>query len=534
MSKQRHIIQKQVIELELPTQRGAMDLQRKVSRVYQGEVIQSLEAIFDQLTPSGTTLRIPKLEINLGSISADRIEKEFAKKCIAAIQKELLKQQNNPHLITDEAKEQTTEASTKPSSLPNAPQQITKDIGNVFTNFLETGMLPWFAKVKTIEELEATLLHEWGKMASTAAQAFTTLLANSPTAQTRLINQCTIDFVAQLIENIYAYSTSEQKYILDLIASWLGRSLAPKEIRVFYMALLNQISEKAQISTEYFEYQFNSLYQTIIQKGSTTNLEDQQSVLSTQPSRVNPPEAQHFKKQIADIILAQSTLDWSVIKMYFEDAIEKENNAIARQSSATDATAQIIKHETLAIDSKSTQHQSNTELSVFEESYFIENAGLVICAYFLQPFFKGFELTTQEAFKDEKAQERAIHLTQYLVMGDENSAEFHLPLNKLLCGIPLNVPVDRFIELSDEEKTETDNLLQHLIQYWTILGNTSVEALRTTFLQRKGKLSYEPSFSTWLLQVEKTGYDICVERLPWTISVIKLPWMPERLQVEWV
>ncbi len=67
-----------------------------------------------------------------------------------------------------------------------------------------------------------------------------------------------------------------------------------------------------------------------------------------------------------------------------------------------------------------------------------------------------------------------------------------------------------------------------------MLGNTSVEALRNTFLKRKAKLSYERNRSTWLLQVEKKGYDICVEHLPWPLSIIKLPWMKENLIVDWV
>ena len=187
-----------------------------------------------------------------------------------------------------------------------------------------------------------------------------------------------------------------------------------------------------------------------------------------------------------------------------------------------------------ADDKNKDERKNEVSVKLEEDPIFVENAGLVICANFLPILFNGFKLIEEDQFVDQESQFRAIHLTQYLATGEEKAPEFDLTLNKLLCGFPVLEPLERQIELKQEERDEAINLLEYLIKHWSILGNTSPAALRNTFLQRRGKLTFETSQSSWLLQVEKQGYDICVEKLPWTISVIKLPWMPERIQVDWV
>ena len=75
-------------------------------------------------------------------------------------------------------------------------------------------------------------------------------------------------------------------------------------------------------------------------------------------------------------------------------------------------------------------------------------------------------------------------------------------------------------------------MLQSVLEYWTILKNTSIESLRESFLMRAGKLSFDGK--EWLLQVEQKGYDVLLQNLPWNISMIKLPWMKYLLRTEWV
>jgi hypothetical protein len=70
-----------------------------------------------------------------------------------------------------------------------------------------------------------------------------------------------------------------------------------------------------------------------------------------------------------------------------------------------------------------------------------------------------------------------------------------------------------------------------MISHWSAIGNTSVQGLRQTFLQREGYLSRKED--GWHLQVPKRTFDMLLDKLPWSISTIRLPWMETILWVEW-
>lgn len=167
-----------------------------------------------------------------------------------------------------------------------------------------------------------------------------------------------------------------------------------------------------------------------------------------------------------------------------------------------------------------------------EEGIYIGNAGLVLLHPFLAPFFGELELVDAAGrWRDPISQERACWLTQYLVNGQTELEEPDIVLNKLLCGYPMEQPVERYWEPSVAEEAEARRLLGQVIEYWTALKNTSVEGLRANFLQRAGKLQRRGD--VWLLQVEQKTWDVLLGMLPWGIGQIKNQWMEERLVVEW-
>jgi hypothetical protein len=163
--------------------------------------------------------------------------------------------------------------------------------------------------------------------------------------------------------------------------------------------------------------------------------------------------------------------------------------------------------------------------------YPVDNAGLIIFWPYLQIYFDDLGLLKNQKFKDQLTQQKALHLLQYLVTGEEHVEEHALTLNKILCNWDIKQTVDRFISLSKQEKNESEKLLNAIIQHWSVLGKTSIPNLRLNFIQRKGLLQHEDS--GWLLRVEKGPYDVLMERLPWSLSMIKLSWMDQLLRVEW-
>ena len=169
------------------------------------------------------------------------------------------------------------------------------------------------------------------------------------------------------------------------------------------------------------------------------------------------------------------------------------------------------------------------------DGIYIQNAGLVILHPFLSAFFNHIGLTDDENnFKDEASHQKAVLISQYLVTGEIEIAEETLALNKLLCGYPFDDPITRELQLSDDEKAETRDLLNQVMQAWKMNGvpvNTSIEGLQQSFLQRSGKLVQKEN--DWMLQVEQRPFDIVLASLPWGIGIIKNKWMRGMLWVEW-
>ncbi|NET28642.1 contractile injection system tape measure protein, partial [Okeania sp. SIO1I7] len=165
MKKQRHIIKKQVIELNLNSQKGAFALQNEVSRIYRQKIIPLIDNLLSQSIAPDTIHRINTLEINLGNIDINNLEQDLIEKILEQIQQELevefsssVKQTN----ISESGQKNVD------SSNYSAPQQDRKlknlqafKIENkrrsqleIFSYFLETGILPWWTENFSKQELE--------------------------------------------------------------------------------------------------------------------------------------------------------------------------------------------------------------------------------------------------------------------------------------------------------------------------------------------------------------------------------------------
>ncbi|MEM6806757.1 MAG: contractile injection system tape measure protein, partial [Bacteroidota bacterium] len=146
-------------------------------------------------------------------------------------------------------------------------------------------------------------------------------------------------------------------------------------------------------------------------------------------------------------------------------------------------------------------------------------------------FFEKLQVLDGNHFKDEIARQRAIHLLQFLATGVTQLPDYELLLPKFLCALPFEIPIEREVNITKEEKEESEKLLQVMIDHWGALGTTTPDGLREGFLQRAGKL--EKRQNGWYLQIENRTIDMLLNQLPWNLSMIQLPWMKELLRVEW-
>ncbi|MDY0973382.1 contractile injection system tape measure protein [Massilia sp. CFBP9012] len=161
----------------------------------------------------------------------------------------------------------------------------------------------------------------------------------------------------------------------------------------------------------------------------------------------------------------------------------------------------------------------------------LANAGMVLMAPYLPRLFGMLGLVADGAFVDLDAAERAVHLLQFAASGAGSAPEYALPLNKLLCGLPLEAPVPAGISLTTVEQETIEGLLEAMIASWSALGRTSVEGLRQSFLMRDGELALGPQ--GWELSVVRGPFDMLMDRLPWSFSIVRFAWMPAPLHVTW-
>jgi hypothetical protein len=166
-----------------------------------------------------------------------------------------------------------------------------------------------------------------------------------------------------------------------------------------------------------------------------------------------------------------------------------------------------------------------------DERIYIPNAGLVLLWPFLSRLFANLNYTEKGKFLTPEKRIRAIYLSQYLVGFTEDNPEYTLMLNKLLCGMELNEPIEEEIKLTEEEKAETRSLLSSVIAQWKEMNNTSLENFQRTFLQREGVMF--KTEENWNVIVGKSSFDVLLLRLPWGISIIKYSWNNYLIFVEW-
>ncbi len=130
-----------------------------------------------------------------------------------------------------------------------------------------------------------------------------------------------------------------------------------------------------------------------------------------------------------------------------------------------------------------------------------------------------------------ESQQKAAVLLYYLQCSNEQYKEWEMAFNKIICGIAADELLPDGILITEEEKEECKVLLQAVADFWEALKGASGEALQNTFILREGKITWKKAY--WLMQVERTGVDILLDRIPWGFNTIKLPWLEHLIYTEW-
>lgn len=287
-----------------------------------------------------------------------------------------------------------------------------------------------------------------------------------------------------------------------------------------------QNSSKEQNQTEHSpssisNYNFLSLEET--QKKKISNEEN--NILNKKDKNTTPTPMISPKQKDKS-----STINEDDLVQDKPTSMEQETTLSTKKDNASTLDT---KPKTLKTKPSSPEKRRTQSSIVFRQDteIFIQHAGIVLLHPYWRHYFKAIGLTQNGQFIDEMARQKAVVLLHYLATGQTDLPEYEMVLPKLLCDMPVDMPIDRHIEISNEELEEGENMMQVVLQHWGALGAVSNASLREGFLQRDGKLLKKAL--SWHLQVERKTIDILLSRLPWGLGVIKLPWKKDILQVEW-
>lgn len=560
-SPETHIIQTAKLQLHFANRDQAYDRQTEVLSIFKEKVLPELEQEFEKLSIPGQVIRLDQLRLDLGKISPVNLGKEFEEKVIQELRTQLRREISRATIAIEDK-------GMKPLAIHRVDQLI---------QFLRNGRLGWEQKASGFDPvswLDFVLEH--------APQEFRLRLKSALSFQgvrARMVRQFTLNQVDQ---------------VLDLLRPGLGKlmtkTLSQVSAQPLLINLLDLGSRKSQILVrEYFlslSVGADSLFRGFIQelglgldidlhKAARLGIGSGQvqrsmvtgliwSLLRTQGDGgfEKIPKSGEGLGSSLELVLPQ--LEGQIDLGALLTAIDKFSdfgsafvNAVRTtiNSSQSIDLGRIAKNALSLIDedkgSKSelkellapllkvtNEQEDNVEENpVLEKAepndnyIYLEQAGLVLLNPFLPTLFERLGWVKNEAFVGAAERELAVHMLGYLATGRVDLNEAELVLEKVMCGMEIDEPIDAGITFTQAQLVEAEELIQSAIDYWEKLGKVNAEEFRNTFLVREGKLS--PAGDGWNLKVERRSFDILLQFIPWGYGIIRFPWMDKMLHVDW-
>ena len=138
MHRQRHIIKRQVLEIQVPRPEQARGIHTVISRVHHQRIVPLLERCCSELSSPDRVHHIDSLDIDLGSVDLDHLEEQIT----AQLNHKL------PIALAEAIRLQERQATGRDEDLATTSQL------ELLTVFVQTGSLPWWADASTPRLLE--------------------------------------------------------------------------------------------------------------------------------------------------------------------------------------------------------------------------------------------------------------------------------------------------------------------------------------------------------------------------------------------
>lgn len=471
-----HLLQKHIVDVHCSSQILGKEIQNTLADVLEKDFYPKLELILDRYSIENYEWEIENLSINLPEISQKDWKKALVNQTLLKIEEYL--KDHFPVLELNKNKEKLEDFGF---------ESQTKFAENLFFEYLKTGIIAENSYSKNINEIVEAI-----EISEVFIEKIITIFNENKTALIRFYFNCEESFKQQINSEILKTSTLNQP-ISQLVKAFFNSKIKFNSIEDLENWLENQNvfpENKDLQSRDNQRDDFNENYQKRKLFKSDKNVLNQENFNEVEDKKLSIKKGENPEREMENSV-------------NFNEVNDKNIHDLETNTS---------------------------ELQI--SSLYIDNAGLVILHPFLLNLFQKLDLCNNEVWIDKESQHKAVLLTQYLVTGQEVFFENELILNKLMCGFPIESVINTKQKISKEEKEICNDLLLVVLEYWSVMKNSSVEALRETFLQRAGKLSLSETHPSELW-VEEKVVDVLLASLPWGIGLVQTPWMNNFLHCYW-
>ncbi len=519
MSRNEHVIRKQTLHLQVSRRDNALALQQRFLRLVEDQLLPRLEPVFDRLAGPDEWIELDKLDIDLGRLAPGEPDQVWLDKALRAYTAAL-----EQHLDKPDTRRATSATRNR----------------DLLAFFLTHGALPWWAAGEKLETTIRTQL-------PTLAGRLPALLAPA-TARRRWVRQ--FDDTLQL----ETFTAAAPGHVIP-VSVQQGLDLFPgqsrRELRNRYWeSLWEALTQPAGFPGNWLQ---NLLREVLSKQPAIAAIEQllehwldashYMSLPATIKDQLVSTLAEELQRRIRALSPAaqkqagQKNRRWlQQLGRQFPGEKSRLLQALSWQYLALIAVPPPplvgASHRMTSTDQRQVDRPLESSRPAMDpDGMFVPLAGIVLVHPFLPAFFERLGVLTGEQFSGEIARELAVHLLYHAATGLQHPAEEELPLLKLLCGLDIETPIERELDLTETEQTETLQLLQAVTIQWAAIEGSTPDDLRGSFFVRDGKL--RRGDMGWNLTVETKTWDILLTKLPWGLSPVMHTWMKEMLWVDW-
>ena len=485
--KNKNIIRREIVNFRFDDGGDGIAIQQNIAAWCRDILNPQIDALIETFKASDEIIFIPQIKIDIDIDNKAAWQNEVTEKIMQQLKEKL-----------DTAAAGNTEGITVKTQSQNFSDSL--------LYYLKHGFLPWNAQIKNKDEFKTAFAAWLSVLSSAEIKYFLQEIDNAEKTE-RLMQAAGEKSTALLIATV---SNQSQNYVSALL----------RDIKL----IAETVSKQKAISVNKYFY--------FIQK----------FILLCLKTDITYPPGSVEKLWVDDIIktekLNAGVINTDLIKTAeLKNIIHQHQRIKKEMAGKTDWINELPSAKKIKSTekNKSKNKQAGNGKTITDEQkkelaegIFINNTGAIIIAPFLTALFEKTGIDRDNKIIDEDA---ALILIHYCVTGNTSPAEFELVLPKILCGIMPEQAVNTNKKISKKYLNEANEMLASVIEYWNVLKDTSIDALRETFLQREGKLSF--SNDKWLLQVEQKPYDMLLQHIPWNISMVRLPWMQHVITTEW-